>query len=337
MIKPIAVITGDVHFTPGTLDLATEVVRQVLSKAQELGVPAILNGDTLDSKAIIRAECANALIELLVKFHVKVYINTGNHDLINEKSKESSLNFLRPYATVIDFIKYIPEINSYIVPYHSESKDLEAALKRIPKYSRLIMHQGVMGADLGHYAQDKSSLATEIFSNFRVVASHYHRRQDIVCGETQDNNIGLFSYLGNPYSLSFGEANDGPKGYSILMDDGSLEFVPTNLRRHLILRLNKYTEAKPYPNDLEIKKDDRVWLKVEGPYSEIASVPKSYYGVSLPNGDDFKLEKIYTDIPKLEIKTENLTDTQVLDSIIEATDESDAQKQTLKELWREIL
>lgn len=338
MNKPIAVITGDVHFTPGTLNEATEVVCQVLSKAQELGVPAILNGDTLDSKAIIRAECANALIELLVKFHVKVYINTGNHDLINEKSKESSLNFLRPYATVIDNPMYDFNLGLFMLPYYSDSEALKSFLgTKVDKYSTLIMHQGIMGADLGHYVQDKTSLDPSWFKYFRVIASHYHKRQDIVCGELKANNVGLFSYLGNPYSLSFGEANDGPKGYSILMDDGSLEFVPTNLRKHAIIELDF---TKPVGNKvvgIPVNKDDLVWIKVKGPYSYLQSLDKNEVGELILGHNNYKLEKIYTDTPKLQVKSENLTDAQVLDSIIEATDESDAQKQILKELWREIL
>lgn len=332
MSKPVAVITGDVHFTPGTLSLAVEAIKQVFAKAEHLGVPAILNGDTLDSKAIIRAECANDLIHELIKTKAQVIINTGNHDLINEKSVESSLTFLTPYAEVVNSVRKVPEIGSYIIPYYSNSSVLEQELDRIPRGSRLIMHQGVIGADLGHYVQDKTSLPKEAFEDFRVIASHYHKRQDIKCGRPRKGAVGLFSYIGNPYSLSFGEADHGPKGYSILMDDGLLEFVPTNLRKHVVydIGVDRWWEiGKQDPSDL-------LWLKVDGPTSELAKLNKIDVA-NVVGHSNFKLEKIYTDAPKLQGSTENLTDAQVLDCIIDATDESPEQKQALKDLWREVI
>jgi len=77
---PVAIIAGDVHFTVPSLDVASEVVRSAQAKAVELGVPLILNGDTLDTKSIIRAEVANRVIELLKNSPCRTYLNRGNHD-----------------------------------------------------------------------------------------------------------------------------------------------------------------------------------------------------------------------------------------------------------------
>ena len=65
--KPIAVLISDVHYTPSSLPIAHTAMKMALSKAEALKVPLIDCGDILDSKAIIRAECANALIELFCK------------------------------------------------------------------------------------------------------------------------------------------------------------------------------------------------------------------------------------------------------------------------------
>lgn len=337
MSKPIAVITGDVHFTTGTLELASESILQLLKESKKLFVPAVINGDLLDGKSIIRAECANRLLDILSDHNHKtpVFINTGNHDLFHEKSKESSLNFLAPYANIIKSPVYEDSLKSWIIPYHSDSSELQEVLSKIPKGSRLIVHQGVATAYLGHYVQDKTSLPKEAFQDFRVIASHYHRSQTIQTGVKRKGLVGWFTYIGTPYTTSFAEAEDGPKGFKVLYDDGSLEPVPLNLRKHVIIectldQLWDENTSKAYnPGDL-------LWLKVTGPYSLLQGMQKSTIAKSL-GISDFKLDKIYTDAPKLEVKTEKMTGEQILDSLIASSGEDAEQQKYLKSLWREIL
>ena len=80
-------------------------LQQAMDKAYALNVPLVLCGDTLDSKSIIRGEISNRLIQLLGTCP-SAYVLVGNHDLLNEKSREHSLNFLRPYCRVIDSMTY---------------------------------------------------------------------------------------------------------------------------------------------------------------------------------------------------------------------------------------
>jgi hypothetical protein len=332
--KSICVIIGDIHFTPATLELASSALIQAKKKASELRVPLVINGDTLDSKAIIRGECANRLIEILESADIPVYVNDGNHDKLSEKGKETSLNFLSPYCHLILDPTYVPEIKSWIIPYQNDAEEMQNILSKIEKGSRLLIHQGVQTAFLGHYVQDKTSLPTEAFADFRVIASHYHRRQDIKCGRPQKGAIGLFSYIGNPYTLSSGEASDGPKGFQILNDDGTLTPVFTHLRRHIVIELTTSELEKRIDN---VNTDDLVWLKVTGPYTQLEQLNKTEIGMKLLGHTNFKLDKIYTDAPKLEAKIDHLTDEQILDKMIDATDEKPAEKKALKSLWREVL
>lgn len=337
MSKPLAVITGDVHFTVSTLQLASSAVLLCIDKAFELNVPVILNGDTLDSKAIIRGEVANRLIDLLKYAEsksVKVIINTGNHDLLSEKAKESSLNFLEPYARIITSLTYQYDLNCVFIPYYNDSEEFKKALSKIPKDSMLIIHQGVQTAFLGHYVQDKTSLPKEAFSDFRVIASHYHRAQDIKCGRPRKGAVGLFSYCGTPYTTSFAEAEDGPKGFQVLMDNGLLEFVPTNLRKHMIVERTPETildAVEGYsPGDL-------VWLKVKGPYSELEKLDKRKIGESLFGHSNFKFDKIYTDSTKEKAASKKLTGDEIMDKLIDETPEAANVKTSLKKLWREVI
>jgi DNA repair exonuclease SbcCD nuclease subunit len=331
--KPIAVVTGDIHFTTQSLELASAATLQMIKKAAELSVPVIFNGDTLDGKAIIRAECANRLIDLISKSNVEFVVNVGNHDLCHQRSGEHSLNFLKPYCRVVDSVQFVESIGSYVVPYQNETQDLLNALRSVEKNSKVFLHQGVQSAYLGHYTRDTSSVTKEQLSAYRVIGSHYHRRQDIKCGKIEAGNVGLFSYLGSPYSQSFGEASDGEKGFSVLYDDGSLELVPTNLRRHIVIETNADGCFDPIPC---LRPDDLVWFKVSDTASNLARLSKQEIGKRIFGHSNFKLDKICTDTPEAN-KKEGMTNVEILDSLIDSTGETKEQKTRLKKLARELL
>lgn len=335
MSKPVAVIMGDTHFTLGTLELATKSVELAISKATELKVPLILNGDTLDGKAIIRGEIMNRLIELFKDRSVEVIINVGNHDLLNEKGYEHSLGFLSPYCTIVSGVLMSTEFS--IIAYCSDPEDLKSALKVVHERAPVIIHQGVMGANLGHYIQDKTSLPPEIFKDFRIIASHYHKRQDIKCGPPRKGSRGLFSYIGNPYTLTFGEANDGPKGFGILMDDGMVEFVPTNLRKHVIINSTLDPQGNFYlPCPLPSTNEDLVWLKMSGPKSQLSEIKKQAIIVALGTSN-FKLDLIPTDSDTPTHKTDNMTDGEILDALIDALGDSEEHRTNLINMWRDLV
>ncbi len=335
MTKPIAVLISDIHFTVPTLELAKASLLQAQHRALELDIPLIICGDTLDGKALMRAECTNSLIDILsVQEAPETYILAGNHDMLNEKSKDHALNFLIPYAQVIDRPLWCRQIGSFLIPYTHNPEELKYYLKTVPYYSQLIMHQGVQTAYLGHYVQDKASLPKEAFANFRVISGHYHRAQTIQCGEIKEGNIGLFSYVGNPYSLSFGEASDGPKGYQILFSDGSMQQAPLLLRKHVVID-GTYAMIQ-LPRDINIAKD-LIWLKVHGPKSELDKINKKDLGAHLFGHSNFKLDLIADDRQELQVKTETMTNSEILDSLIDSTSEQEQQKTYLKSLWRELI
>jgi DNA repair exonuclease SbcCD nuclease subunit len=100
--KPIAVLISDVHYNVQTLELADKAVRLAINKANELQVPLIVAGDLHDTKANMRAECVNAMIETFKNTDTSTFIIVGNHDKINEKSDKNALNFLNKYAYIVE-------------------------------------------------------------------------------------------------------------------------------------------------------------------------------------------------------------------------------------------
>ncbi len=338
--NPKAVCISDIHFSVSTLDLASSALKQALEKSIELEVPLIIAGDLNDTKAMIRGEVANRLIEILGysdnPYNVKILI--GNHDLLNEKGDAHSLNFLAPYVEIINRPTFNQDLGLWLIPYQNSQEKLKMALAGCAKGSTIIMHQGVMGADMGHYIKDSTSLPREAFADFRVISGHYHKAQDIKCGRPRKGAVGLFSYIGSPYTISFSEANDGPKGFRILMSDGLLESVPTNLRSHRIVETT--TELFPqadWTDFLDSSDKDLIWLKISGPKSELDKLDKKAIGAALFGHSNFKLDKIVTASEEAPAIQKEQKDTEMLDDVIDRTSEKAEQKATLKKLWRDLL
>jgi DNA repair exonuclease SbcCD nuclease subunit len=331
--KPIAVLISDIHFNVNSKTIASEGLSKARDYAFDNDLTLIIPGDLNDTKAIIRAECANEIIKILsykLKKPRRVVVLVGNHDLINEKGKEHSLNFLAPLCEVIETPVYDSTLGVWLIPYMTDVEELKVFLKKnVLQNDTLIMHQGLKGAFMGEYVIDKTSIEPEYFDGLRVISGHYHRAQDIKCGKN-----GLWSYIGSPYTITAAEAQDGPKGFRILYSDGSLELIPTNLRKHVTVDRTIETVTNPIPN---LNPGDILWLRVEGPATELQKLSKKIVGLHHLGHQNFKFDKIYSKIETIGKKVEKLTNEEVFDRIIEDSDESSTQKKLLKNLWREIV
>lgn len=354
--KPVAVLISDVHYNLQNLKLADASMRLAISKANELLVPLIVAGDLHDTKANLRGECVNAMLKTfdLLDKDLMCYILRGNHDAINEKSTEHSIEFLAaPHIPksdydngqvgreVIDKPRFTNEIacngmSVHLVPYHYNADELRTYLKKVDKGSTIIMHQGLQGSDMGDYFQDKSAINHEDVADFRVISGHYHRRQDIKAGRPQKGAVGLFSYIGNPYTMSYGETNDPSKGFQILMDDGSLEFVSTDLRKHLVLEFDiegfdiyAHTGVRPKTQDL-------VWIKIKGTHEELEKIDRGIVSRKL-GLTVFKLDLIPLSTKPNTITTGKATAVDIFDSLIDSLQNtSDERKLRLKELYKHL-
>lgn len=329
MSKPKLVLISDIHFTIPTLELAKASLVRALNTAEQLQVPLVIAGDTLDSKAIMRAECVNELINIFQNSNMKpenIFILVGNHDRLNEKSRDHSLRFLNNiYASVISGTWFNDNLGVWFIAYQNDKEELKAYLNTIPAGSTVIIHQGVQTAYMGHYIQDNTSLPPEAFKGLTVFSGHYHKHQ----------TVGTVTYIGNPYTLNFGEATDGPKGFQILNDDNTLTFVPTNLRKHVVVERtieNVFDPLEGYNPAVDLLK-----FKLTGTTSDIDNITKKDLQDKLGIELQFKFDKIRTDVKTNIDNKENMTNDQLLDKIIDGMNEPQHQKDKLKYLWRSLL
>lgn len=320
MSKPIAVLISDVHYSVHTLILADAAMRQAISRANELNAPIIVAGDLHDTKANLRGECVNAMINTFQLCDYQPIILVGNHDRLNEKAPEHALNFLNSYAKIVDSSSNYKGM--YLLAYSHSLSELRTRLSNIQEGSTVILHQGLNGSNMGDYIKDDTALNREDVAGLRVISGHYHSRQTIALPDG-----GKWDFIGNPYTLTYGEANDPEKGYQILYDDGTMEFVPTNLRRHRIIDMSadEVVRYSVQPNDL-------VWIKVRGTKEQLSSVKKS----DVCDGD-CRLELICTEMLHPEKSETTLKSDKLLDSIIDSLSEvGDDRKSSLKTTWRKL-
>lgn len=324
MSKPVAICISDLHFNLTNLVVASTSLKSAILKANHLGIPLIVAGDLNDTKAIIRAEVANALCEIFKLARTPCYIMVGNHDLCNEKSKEHGLNYLAPYANIVDSPALIaPSV--CLIPYQNDSNQLKEFVGGLnPPVKILIMHQGFLGAAMGDYIQDKTSLNPEVVKDFTVISGHYHRHQ----------TIGTVTYIGSPYTVTYGEANDGPKGFLILNEDGTFDREILPLRKHVIIEHSLPT-TDPLKVDLT-HPEDLVWIKVRGPKSLLDKLDQTEMRNSIKCAS-LKIDLIPNDSRVLPSTTISLPHSEIFDCVIEALSDTVEHKAFLKELYHEAI
>ncbi len=327
MSKPLFVAISDIHFNINNLELASTALRAALDKAYSLSVPLIIAGDLHDTKAIIRGEVANQLLDIFSKTPVQTYILVGNHDLLNEKGAENGLNYLKSEnVSIISHPVCWPGYEVRFIPYQNTTQKFKDALSSIPKGSIVVCHQGVQGAFLGDYVQDKTSVDPGSLEGYTLISGHYHRNQ----------TVGPLTYIGSPFTHTFGEANDGDKGFIVVNSDGTFTREILDIRRHVKIEVNIEDLDGVHP----VRPIDLLWLKVTGPQSLLNKIDKVALGQRLLGHSNFKLDLVSltnsTQSPQLGVIVK-LTDTQVLDKLIDSMPETVEQIDHLKNLWRRLV
>ena len=323
-LKPLAVVISDQHWTRKSYKTADSAFRMAIDKAAELGVPLIDCGDIHTDKSSLNADYLNPLVKALQyagSKTVKVYVLIGNHNLTHERSDDHALHVLKPYCELVDKPGVTGEFN--FIPYqHSADKFLEEVYK-FPEGSIIFGHQGTIGGQLGDYVKDPASFDPDKVSKYLIWLGHFHGSY----------KLGTTVSVGTPYTQSFGEANDAPKGFLIVNEDGSYERVLTNLRKHVTVERHVSTLLDPIPN---LQPHDLLWIKVTGPRSVLEQLKKRDIGMHHLGHLSFKLDKVYTDDAPLpsSLPTDAPPST-LLDSLIDNLDETSPVKSYLKDLWRE--
>lgn len=300
-------IIGDIHCTHDTLDKT----KQIFNDIRRMGNPAILLGDLLDTKEVIRGKCFNTIYEEIKNTNLPFIILVGNHDWFSLECKEHALMALKdlPNVKIVDEVFEMDQM--VFIPYIHDVEILKDTLKSIkdPKEKTVFLHNGIIGFDYGngHIAED--GLDSKSVSKFkRVVAGHFHKYQE-------SKNL---MFLGAPFSHSFGESNQR-KFYGIFNDEtNEVTLEDTLFLKHITheIDLSEPFHGLPYTPDyyrFVLKGTKEQYQKFD-----VKALKESFPGCKIKPEiiNEVKTFKIDESLSKIALFTKYCTEEKKLDSEI---------------------
>jgi DNA repair exonuclease SbcCD nuclease subunit len=250
------IIVGDPHVKNKNLEQSKKLFEFVEKTAKEHNIKnVILTGDVLDTKEVIRGKSLNLVHDWLAESLLNFIVLVGNHDYFNLECQDHALQVLKELhnVSVVDYPSYLHineegEASAYLYDYYVQKDDkssiallpyfhdmdkLKGHLDKINK-DVLIGHLDVVSFDYGNGYISEGGLQLSDLSKFKkVISGHYHKFQE------KEN----LTYVGTPFSHSFGESNQNK--YIALFDseDYSMRFLSTPFPKHITEEINCDTDS----------------------------------------------------------------------------------------------
>lgn len=277
--NPCVLLINDIHASHDTIDEFTSNWNEALEVCRQHDIPRIVVGgdlwqarahQTLDVLLAVRS----AILRATKEYKLDLVIAEGNHDLVDQEAMEGYSHLFSEYENVyvVDDFAYLPLgdkaelcVMSYFPENGSFCKRLEEAeaAKTPGAYTILYAHQGINGALA---TPNETDLPTKIFKGFdKVLVGHYHDRCVI-----PGTNI---EYIGGSRQHNFGETPD--KGYTIVYEDGSYQFVQNNANARFAtveVAASELTEERI--NEILSDRTRKVKLKISCSSEEAATLNK---------------------------------------------------------------
>lgn len=177
-------------------------------------------GDLFHTNQTVHAEVlqlASSVMEYYANADIKFHCLVGNHDMASRDGTIHSLDWLKPYGTVINthMVFSIEGRQISALPYTEDIRKLEQFFVPSMNSELVLLHQGV---NL-HENRGSAWVLNEIFKKEmvpdhvkRVLTGHYHKP----CDE------GKISIVGSPMQHNWSDYDDAARG-AILLDLDSLE------------------------------------------------------------------------------------------------------------------
>lgn len=239
---PCLLLFNDLHVGKENIPEFVANWNEALGICERLGITQIaLGGDLFLSRAAQTLDILLAVHDCLLAaagHGIHVVLANGNHDVVCQEAVRGYCHIFdqHPNVLVVDNYLTLPIGDGryallHIIPYFPEDGSFTEKLSEVKnnacdksKLNYLYIHEGVNGA-LSQPVEKE--LPANLFNEFeRVFVGHYHNR----CVIPKTN----IQYIGSSRQHNFGE--DEMKGYTVLYNDGSHEFIQNkvNLRYKVI-------------------------------------------------------------------------------------------------------
>ena len=265
--NPIALLINDIHVSKDNIAEFQLNWDEALEVCDKYGIADIIvGGDMWHSRSSQSLDVLMAVRNAIIKAtsnEINLTIAEGNHCKVDQESLLGYSHLFSEYPNVYVVDDYtIMDISDnvvlYVMSYFPENGSFAERIKAISadldknKTNILYAHEGIRG---GLATPSDDELPANLFSNFdTTLVGHYHNRKKIA-----GTNI---EYIGSSRQNNFGE--DEEKGYTILYDDGSYEFVKNNANtRYMVIDVELADmDDKFFSRLQEIKKEGRYKVKV---------------------------------------------------------------------------
>lgn len=300
MKKAVAILSTDKHIAPRNLTEMYDLFRQEIILAKERNITNIIwLGDIFNSRESQRQEVLTFLSNVLVEYKkagLEIYCLPGNHDKTDYNSYDSFLDcfVLAPHFHLLKKASCfeLGGIKFDSVPFFNEEKWVEE-FSKIPKKIAgqiLLSHIAVDGS----INNDGSKVGSEnikppMFSHYKsVFLGHYHNAQQV------GKNIW---HLPSTRQNNFGEDNE--KGFTVLYDDFSTEFVKSKFTEFVKFRIDlsesSIEEAMELAKTIE-KENARITFEFQGSEDKLYALDKKFFvnlGISVSTKNkDVEVEDI---------------------------------------------
>lgn len=227
---PCALLINDIHVSKDNIPEFQRNWEEALGICKKQDIPEIIiGGDLLQSRSSYQTlDVLLAVRQAIIKATnagLELTIAEGNHDLVDQEAILGYCHVFSEYPHVYVVDDYVSidcsdDVTLYVMSYAPESGSFINRLQDIidndfdrNKHNILYIHEGIKG---GLAMPSDDELPTKIFKDFdAVLVGHYHNRCKIKGTKIE--------YVGASRQHNFGE--DEEKGYTILYDDGSYEFI----------------------------------------------------------------------------------------------------------------
>jgi hypothetical protein len=302
---PVYTVVGDPHAKPDNLDKLGELFDVI----ENLGNDCIILGDLLDTKELVRGKCLNFYLNRIGRSKLHFTIIVGNHDYFNLACEDHSLQALRHLSNVTlinDPHCIFSEKSDYrlgFIPYIHDSEKLKQALQLLKHSDVIFCHADIKGFDYGNGLLSQAGLDSSELKDYpTIISGHYHKYQ-------AKENI---TYLGTPFSHSFGESNQTKYIGLYSTEDHNLRLLETSFPKHITYYVN-CSQTREHPL---IGTTDYVRVVLSGKQEDIASFPRE-------NGIKY-IEKPDSDRISTEIAEDQTPEIQFINWAINVKDYDEA-------------
>lgn len=268
MKKEVAICINDPHIGKDTIQAFKDNWNECMGIAVSRKIKYILvGGDMFLSRVSQTLSILLTVQECLQEASdagLIVILEPGNHDKVDQEDVRSYCHIFKGINNVIVVDEHMAvtppdsDVAIHMMPYFPETGSFKERLKRVEliedKKNLLYCHQGINGG-LAH-SDDSSNkeLPTHIFKRFdATLVAHYHNRVRL-----EGTNI---YYIGSSRQHNFGE--DTEKGYTIINNDGSFDFVENQINTRYITFEGQFDDIdKAFMSEIAETKEEGFRVRV---------------------------------------------------------------------------